>query len=157
MNSNKENFDTKNLFGYQVLVDAVSNADRFKELAMGNPKELIWDYDFLMTIIDTITTTQKYKLKKIKNFSIFWMVSDYIYEATLYAIVNNRKKVGQEELLNTFKHWEYIPLDIKLYSLDEIMQQEKIDYSKHPFKISEPRKKTYQKIISFPYIESKSE
>ena len=150
-------FDVNDLMSYQGLVDTITRRDNFLEEGLGDPKNLIWDYDFLMTIIRTISDNYLPALQTINRFSQFWMVADFIYEATTYTLANNRTQVGQYEMLNTFKYWEYIPLNIKLDVLDDIFIQENIDYSNHPYQISKPRvKKTYQKIIPFPSIKKES-
>lgn len=151
-------FEVNDLFGYQGLVDSISMSQDFEEMDLGDPRLLNWDYEFLMTVIQTIATNYQHKLMKINGFSIFWMTADYIYQAMSYALANNRKEVGKKELINVFKYWDYVPLEVKLDVLDDIFLQEEIDYSEHPYKISKPRgRKQYQKIISFPNTTPKSD
>ena len=140
-------FEVNDLFGYQGLVDSISMSQDFEEMDLGDPHLLNWDYEFLMTVIQTIATNYQHKLMKINGFSIFWMTADYIYQAMSYALANNRKEVGKKELINAFKYWDYVPLEVKLDALDDIFIQEEIDYSEHP----------YQKIIPFPNTTPKSD
>lgn len=147
---NTLDFDFNELLGYQGMIDTLNRSEGFEDLEMGDPSRLIWDYDFLMIIMRTIVEKENHQLQRINGFSYFWMVFDFINEATIYALANNRSQVGQKEMINTFKHWEYLPFDVKLDALDDIFIQENIDYEYHPFGLKHARKKTnYQKIIQF--------
>lgn len=70
----------------------------------------------------------------------------------MYALVNNRQQVGQTELINTFKNWDYIPFDMKLSVLNTLFTEEDIDFSTHPFGVSKKREKPATKIIQFRQI-----
>lgn len=97
-------FDFNELLGYQGMVYSLNRSDEFEDLELGDPTTLIWDYDFLMTTMRTIVEKESHQLQRINGFSYFWMVFDFINEATIYALVNNRKQVGQREIISTFKH-----------------------------------------------------
>ncbi len=58
-----------------------------------------------------------------------------MYNAFVYAKVNNRSKVGLEEIINTFKNWNYLDdeFDFKLKILDAIFTEFKIDSRLHPY------------------------
>ena len=151
-------FDFHELLGYQGMVDSICHCDEFQELELGDPTELTWDYDFLMTVMQIIVDNHSFKLERINGFSYFWLVFDYINEVTIYSLVNNRKTVGQKEMINTFKNWQYLPFELKLDILDDLFVQENIDYHEHPFQLSGPRKKkSFQKIIPFKIPQSKTE
>ena len=147
---NALDFDFNELLGYQGMVDSLNRSEGFEDLELGDPTTLVWDYDFLMTTMRTIVEKENHQLQRINGFSYFWMVFDFINEATIYALVNDREQVGQREIISTFKHWEYLPFDIKLDALDDIFTQENIDYENHPFGLKHSRKKqSHQKIIQF--------
>ena len=143
------NFDIDDPESYRQLVAAFCDNHIFDE--MGDAEALEWDYSFLRTTIATISKSQRKRLlTEVSDYSDFWMAADFIFDATTYALVNNKQSVTVSEILNTFKNWDYIPFDMKLDSLDVLFQQEGLDYSQHPFKVSKPRnKKTYQKILPF--------
>lgn len=147
---NVDDFDVNDLFAYKGIVDSISGCEYFKEEELGEPTNLIWDYDFLMTTMKIILEKNNHKLQRLNGFSTFWMVCDFINEATIYSLVNNRNIVGKKEIINTFKNWEYLPIDLRLDVLDDLFIQENIDYQFHPFGLSHPRKKiAHQKIIRF--------
>ena len=151
-------FDFSELLGYQGMVDAISHCDEFEELELGDPSTLVWDYDFLMTVLRSMVDNHSYQLEQINGFSYFWLAFDYINEVTVYSLVNDRQVVGQQEMLNTFKFWDYVPFDLKLDILDDLFIQENIDYRQHPFQLSGPRNKPkFQKIIPFRIPQKKTE
>ena len=151
-------FEFNKLMSYQGLIDSLNNNESFLELEIGDPKTLKWDYDFLMTVMQLISNKHSYELEKINGFSYFWLAFDYIYEATTYALVNNKKQVGQTEMLNTFKYWDYLPFELRLDILDDLFIQENIDYENHPFQLSAPRKKEkFQKIIPFKILQKRTD
>ena len=151
-------FDFDDLMGYKGMIESLCHNESFLDLEIGDPNDLLWDYDFLMTTMQLINQNHSAELERINVFSNFWMVFDFISEATTYALINNKQQVGQEEMIRTFKYWEYLPFNLRLDILDDLFTQENIDYSNHPFQISHPRKQpTYQKIIPFRAIKKETE
>lgn len=151
-------FDLNDIMSYRGLIDSIEKSEKFMDMELGDPRTLTWDFEFLMTTMQTIGNGQRERLQQINGYSNFWMVFDFIYEATTYALVNNRTQVGRKEILSTFKYWDYIPFDIQLDALDDLFRQEGIDYSEHPYQISGPRnKKPYQKIIPFKLPNNKTD
>ena len=142
-------FDIDDINSYRHLIDAYRDNHIFDEL--GDMNILDWDYMFLRTVIKTIIESQRERLlTEVLDYSDFWMTSDFIFNSITYALVNNRREVGQKEILSTFKNWDYLPFEIMLDGLNEVYEREHLDYSTHPFNVSKSRcKKPYQKIIPF--------
>lgn len=143
-------FNIDNITHYQHIIETVKRSKVFEKMDIGNPENMSYDIEFLMIAMQTIAHNQREKLLAINGFSNFWMVTDFIYSSITYSLVNNKTKVGKDEIIKTFKNWDYIPFDIKLNALNELFESERIDYSYHPFKTSKQKNiKTYQKIIDF--------
>lgn len=146
-------FDIEKNTNYESIINShasyYASLECTQELSSLNPTDIKWDIPFLKTIMKTIAYNHRLELLEYEpHFSHFSLVCSFVKYAISYALVNNRKTIGQEEILNTFKEWDYIPFGIQLKVLDEVFEQEQIPYSKHPYQASGPQKQK-QKVIKF--------
>lgn len=141
-------FDAENLSDYRALIDSVADLKEFEEENYGNPKNLIWDMDLLRTIIKTISRHSQEIEEYRGEYSLFNVAASFIYNASLYATLNNRREVGLQEQLNTFKEWPYLPFELRLDVLDEVFTENGISYENHPFNLTKARRQK-TKIIKF--------
>ncbi len=154
----RTSFDYHDWRFYRDIVASIEDSDYFIENDLGDPHGLAWDYHTLQGIVSTILDNHKEDIPPDEEADpAFSLVCSYIYDAMIYATVNNRHEVGRQELLNTFKNWTYLPFELRLDILDEYMVENHIDYSHHPFQISGPRKKApFQKVITYNFNKNKS-
>lgn len=145
-------FDLTNGNDYYEIIQQVAQDPYFQEEDLGDPRGLDWDIDFLKVIITTIIRDHSQKLKDIlPEYQDIRIVGSYIYNATAYALVNNKEQLSPEELLNTFKNWDYIPFFIRLQTLDTLYQENDLSEVPHPIRHTKNKNsKPKQKIILFP-------
>lgn len=138
---------------YQLILDYISDP-YYIEKGFGDPRNIDWDIGFLKKIIKILVRDHKEELmERVDDYTNFHLAASFIDNALMYSLLNKRDLVGQTEMINTFKNWQYIPFDIKLATLDTLFTEEDIDYSKHPFGVSKKQAKQEktppQKIIQF--------
>lgn len=141
---------------YQILISAYSKDDYWYNEGFGDPSKLDWDIEFLKAVVTTIIKNHRSELRRQDpDYSNYSLVCDYIFNAMEYALENGKTQVGQQELIDTFKGWEYLTLGIKLDTLNTIYDRYDLDYNTHPFGVKPPEKRgAYQKIINFkPRVE----
>ena len=145
-------FDIDDIDSYRHLIDAYIDNHIFDDV--GDISKLEVDCFFLRTAIKAIIESQRERIvAEVEDYSEFWLVSDFIFSAFSYSLVNNRSEVGQKEIIGTFKNWDYLPFYILLDGVNELYEREHLDYKTHPFNVSKPiNKKKYQKIIPFKNI-----
>ena len=145
-------FDADDIEHYEAIIANYENQDYWQEEGYPSPKDLKWDIDFLRTIIKTIIRDHRQELRKTNpEYTNLNLAGHYIYNAMVYAILNNKKEVGQTELLNTFKNWDYMPFEMKIDTINTIFDENEISYEEHPLGIkAKKEKKQPQKIITFP-------
>ncbi len=145
-------FDVDNVEDYDSIISNFESQDYWQEEGFPSPENLIWDMAFLMIIVKTIVKHNRSELRKQnEEYTNLSLAADYIYNAMLYAVLNNKKEVGQTELLNTFKNWNYLPFEMKIDTINTIFDENEISYEEHPLGIkTKKEKKQPQKIITFP-------
>ncbi|MDO5393632.1 MAG: hypothetical protein Q4F33_03435 [Mycoplasmatota bacterium] len=145
-------FDIDDGNDYYNIIKSLEQSKYFLENNLGDPRNLDWDIDFLRTIIKTIIRDHRQELKKtIPDFQAVSLAGSFIYNAMVYATVNNREQVHQEELINTFKNWTYLPFFTRKEIVDTLFEEQELSSIEHPFKTTAQQKtKTIQKIIPFP-------
>lgn len=150
------NFDFTNGNDYYDIIQQVAQDPYFEEEDLGDPRGLDWDIDFLKIIIPTMIREHSQELKvAIPAYQDIRLLGSYIYNATAYALVNNKEHLYKEELLNTFKNWDSIPFFIRLQTLDTLYQENDLSEIPHPIRGSKKKVTPgIQKIISFPTTKS---
>ena len=143
-------FDIEDINDYYQLIQCYTNDQYYVEFSSNNPKNLDWDINFLRKIIKTMVKNHQEEMKcQVKDYTVFHLTSSFIDNALMYAMLNNKSEVGQEEMLNTFKNWNYVPFNIRLSTINRLFEEDEIDYSKHPFGIPKKKPNQVQKIIQF--------
>ncbi len=144
-------FDMSNMRQYQNIAYNISQGEYINTI--GNPNALEWDYRFLMRLMNMIEKKFRRRLVEANEYhSSFAMVYEFMANAMVYALANNKTKIGVSEMINTFKFWDYVPFEIQLDILDLLFTECHIDYQYHPYKISGPRHR--QKVLKFPKVEN---
>ncbi len=144
-------FDADNIKHYEDIIESYKGQDYWQEKGLSSPEDLEWDVEFLRTVIKTIIRDHRQELRKQNpQYTNLNLACSYIYNVMLYAVLNNRKEVGQTEMLNTFKNWSYLPFDMKIDTINTIFDENEISYDEHPLGIKANRNKKHpQKIINF--------
>lgn len=148
-----------NEFNYITLIEALEVCEDFQELGIGSAEDLCWDIDFIKNMISMIHTNYKDELLRLnEEYSCFMLTGKFIFYTMAYAVEEEIPKVTSDVVLASFAEWDGLPFDLKLRILDDLFEQEKLDYSSHPYRDKKPEKKTYQKkIILFKVKDSKQE
>ena len=144
-------FDIDSETDYYELILSYVQDSYYIEKGYGNPRNIDWNVSFLKKVIKIIVRDHREELlEKDNHYSNFHLTASLVENSLTYALVNNKEQVGQSEIINTFKNWDYLPFNIKLSVLDTLFAEENIDFANHPFGISKKKKeKPYQKIIEF--------
>ena len=145
-------FDADDIKHYEAIIANYEKQEYWQEEGYPSPENLKWDLEFLRTIIKTIIRDHRQELRKTNSeYTNLNLAGNYIFNAMAYAVLNNKKEVGQTELLNTFKNWNYLPFEMKLDTINTIFDENEISYDEHPLGIKKSKdKKPTQKIITFP-------
>ena len=148
-------FNINEIGWYLVVIDLIAKDEDMQEY-YGPCNLLKWDTMFLQKVIKLIATKYKEELiERNENYTNFSLTATLVEKATSYAMVNNRRGVGKEEILNAFRHWDYVPFDIQMSALDDIFVLEDLDYSMHPYKVKE-KQKPKTKIIKYEEYKTKT-
>lgn len=144
-------FDINESSDYQELIMSYALDPYYLEKGYRDPRDVDWDLGFFKKVVQLIVRDHREELLKTNSYySNYNLASSLVSNTLMYALVNNKDIVDQDVVINSFKTWEYIPFQTKLSVLDTLFTEEDIDFSKHPFKISQKKKeKPIQKIIEF--------
>lgn len=129
-------FDVSDIKWYEFLLKTFTKvSEDLKEY--GEVTSVEWDLFALRDIMSFMLNNFHQELLSIKGeLYNSKVVIDFMYNAFVYTKVNNKTKVGLEEMINTFKNWSFFEdnLALKLKILDAIFTEFNIDYSLHPYK-----------------------
>lgn len=140
------NFDITNIEDYKTVIQAVCSNDKLEQY--GNPYALDWDMDFLYRIMNLIATNYRQELVQMnEEFPNIALVGNYVFNAIIYALVNNREEVGQREMLATFKNWTYLPFAVQDKVLTQLFEEDGIDYSLHPYRLRRDPAQDKSKVV----------
>lgn len=151
MDSNKKkihssNFDIENPECYQLIVQNLTALDQYL-VEFGDVTSLEWDFESLQKIMVFVAT--KYRSKLIEEremYSNFELVNSFVYNAMCYAIVNGKSVVGKDEMLSTFKEWEYISWGLRREIVSDFLENDEKNLDEMTYSC-ETKKKA--KVISF--------
>lgn len=146
-NSDDDNyFDYESTDNYQTLIAIACDNEYLK--TFGNPWIIDWDIYFLKDIMKVILEQfQNDIIQCNENYSEIGFVGSFIFNVLNYALVNQKEHIGEMEIINTFKYWEYLDFELKANILNTIFEKFGIDSSKYHFF---PKKVLRQrKIINF--------
>ncbi len=144
-------FNVDDITFINALIEATADNNYWKIKYGVEAKDKVWDTDFLRTILKIITITHRDTLRKeLDDYSAYVVAQDFVCNAMEYAVSNNHQVVGEEELLNTFKEWNYISFQTRLEILETIFETEHLDYKIHPLGVKTSKNKRHpQKVITF--------
>ena len=144
--------DISNPNDYKRLLKRLSKSEKNK---YGDFTEIDFDYETLKEIICMIECFYGKQFKEnYPDFDIKLLASTFLYETAIYAKINNKNRVGVQEILNTLKNYHYLDFEDKLHIADAIILNFDSDGINHPFR-ENPKPKSYGKIIQFPIKENK--
>jgi len=125
-------FDLDNEFSYRIVIDRVAKSDHCKRYGVAS--KLIWDIDSLKTMMQIIFNDFGDKLQKDKDKIIdLDLITSFVISTTIYSLANKKEKVGIEEMVNTFKTWDYMPYSLKLEALNCVVEKMNLTDVKHPY------------------------
>lgn len=148
-------FDVNEVSEYEFLLKCF---DLVEENEYGNINEVEWDLQSLCDIMSFMLNTFHTKLTKEKGeYYNSEVVMSFMYNVFVYAQVNKTGKVGLNEIINTFKKWDFFEglFYLKLEILDAIFEEYKLDYSTHPYR-NHKNKNPKNKLLSFPKNQNKT-
>lgn len=148
-------FDVNNIEWYEFLLKCFDQVEpSVKEY--GEFTSVEWDFYALRDIMSFMLTNFNKELESVKGeLYNSRVVIDFMYNAFVYTVLNKKEKVGIEEMINTFKNWNFFEnlFDLKLRVLDGIFEEFKIDYALHPYR--QKRQKGNKTVaIRFPNSEN---
>ena len=139
--------DISNVDDYKRILRGMSRSDKNK---YGDLTELDYDFETLKEIVCMIECIYGAEFKKTyQEFDIKLLASTLLYETSIYAKVNNKRKVGLQEILNTLKEYHYLDFEDKLHIADAIFLNFDTEGITHPFR-EQSFFKPQRKIIQFP-------
>lgn len=141
-------FDIKNIDDYHLILNGLLSHDEYYN-QFGNPKDVNIDLEQVKEIM--VIIADKFKKELIENdpeYRNLDLVASFINNLIIYSLVNDKENPNIKEILNTFKDWDYVPLDVKLDMIDEIFANKELDYSINPYRTKE--KEPVEKILKFP-------
>lgn len=148
--SSREAFQVGSLTDYRIITSSLMAHSDLRDF--GNPYFLDINYDMLAEAVSLITTTFKDELQtKIVNYSDFRLTYSFVYNTLVYALVNQRKQVGKEEITGMLQAWSYVPFSfhnqIAQILNEELFIEENTSSQQSVNKIGQKR---FFKIIPFP-------
>ncbi len=148
-------FDVNNIEWYEFLLKCFDQVEpSVKEYWEFTSVE--WDFYALRDIMSFMLTNFNKELESVKGeLYNSRVVIDFMYNAFVYTVLNKKEKVGIEEMINTFKNWNFFEnlFDLKLRVLDGIFDEFKIDYALHPYR-QKRQKENKTVAIRFPNSEN---
>lgn len=142
-------FDVNDISWYEKMLKYGSEANNN---TYGNYYDVEWDLEALRDIMSFMLSNFRWKFIDAKgDYYNSEVVISFIHNVFVYAKVNNRDKVGINEIIQTFKNWNFFEglFALKLEVLDAIFANFNLDYSMHPYR-SKQIKEEKGKILKFP-------
>lgn len=145
-------FDVNEISSYEYLLKCFGRVDESLK-KYGEVTSVEWDLYAVRDVMAYMLNNYKKDIEESQG-SVYnaKVVIDFMYNAFVYAAINNRRKVGIDEIIGSFKNWNYLAYDfnLKLELLDGIFERFNIDSSKHPYHKTGKSKKNSSRIITFP-------
>ena len=151
MHSNKnrvQEWDNTSERKYILLIEALEDSEDFLEQDLGSAKDLSWEVSFLQKM--TQLADRKYRRELIEtydDYSNFGFAYALIFNAMVYSVVYGIEDVTSYVIIDSFAECSDLPFDIKLRMVDDIFEQEKLDYKYHPYRTRKKESKVYSKNI----------
>ena len=142
-------FDVEDVKWYEYLLECASKVEENK---YGSPYDVEWDLYALRDVMAFMLINFRTKLTEAKGeYFNSEVVMSFMYNVFVYATVNNTGHVGINEIIQTFKNWDFFEglFNLKLEVLDAIFDHFDLDYSMHPYH-NKKAKKNKGQVLSFP-------
>lgn len=143
-------FDINAIEWYEFLLECASKS----ETEYGNVYNVEWDLECVRDIMAFMLTNFHFKFTEYKGeyYNVDVVIS-FMHNVFVYASVNNTGKIGINEMIQTFKHWNFFEgyFNLKLEVLDAIFENFDLDYNMHPYRETKKSKKE-NKVLSFPKV-----
>lgn len=151
MHSNKnriQEWDNTSQRKYILLIEALEESEDFLEQDLGSAKDLSWEVSFLQKMAQLADTKYRHELIKISDdYSNFGFTYALIYNAMVYSVAYEIEDVTSYVIIDSFAECYDLPFDLKLRMIDDIFEQEKLDYKYHPYRTRKKESKVYSKNI----------
>ena len=137
-----------NEYNYITLIEALEVCEDIEELDLGSAEDLCWDLPFIQKMMTFIHTNYKDELLQFnEEYSSFQLTSGFLLYTMAYALEEEIPEVTSDVVLASFAEWPSLPFNLKLKIIDDLFEQENLDYSYHPYRDKKPEHKAYQKKI----------
>lgn len=135
-------FDLENIESYKIIVEGIIAFDDYL-CNFGDTRMIEWDYEALQKIVCLIAKEfRKELIKQIANYTDYDLTVSLIHNAMAYAVLNKKSRVSYQELLNTFKEWNYITYDLRCVIAEKIINKFNMSEEDYPLNI---KKSSYSK------------
>lgn len=141
-------FDIEKIESYKIIVEGIIEFDDYL-CNFGDTRIIEWDYEVLQKVIYLIAKEfRKELIKQIADYTEYDLTVSLIHHAMAYAVLNKKKMISYQELLNTFKEWDYIAYDLRCVIAERLINKFNMSEEDYPLNI---KKSSYskRKIIDF--------
>ena len=127
----KKEFDIDNSSDYSLIIEYITFSDEYKK-----DKRLVnldWDIDLIKNMIQMIDCDFGNELRRVRGtYSTLDLVTSFVSNTLNYVVKKEKEKVGKEEIIESFREWGYIPLNMrKSLELDLLYEFDRLDKSKN--------------------------
>lgn len=131
-NNYPTDFDNSNY--YRALIEGITEKDNYLK-EYGNINNIEWDYNILGQVISYILRYRSEIKRNLEavNYSDYYIISSYIYNAMCYSIMNQEAKITYQSLLSTFKDWEDVDYKTKLKITTDIIEELNLTEIRRPY------------------------
>lgn len=147
------NFNIRKAKHYKYMLQ---DMNEHEDNPYGDLFQAVWDFEIFKEVICMIDQLYSEQLSDLyEDYDIKKLAASLLYETAVYSVLNKKKKVGMQEILNTMKNWRYLDYQDKLIIIESIFNEfEGMENIIHPFLDRVPSKKQEEKvsckIIQFP-------
>lgn len=151
MHSNKnriQEWDNTSDRKYILLIEALEESEDFLDQDLGSAEDLSWEVSFLQKMAQLADSKYRHELIEISDdYSNFGFTYALIFNAMVYSVAYKIEDVTSYVILASFAECYDLPFDLKLRMVDDIFEQEQLDYKYHPYRTKKIEKKVYHKNI----------
>lgn len=147
------NFNIRKAKHYKYMLQ---DMNEHEDNSYGDLFQAEWDFETFKEVICMIDDLYSLQLSELyEGYDIKKLAASLLYETAVYSVLNKKKTVGMQEILNTMKNWHYLDYEDKLVIIESFYNEfEGMEEIIHPFLDRVPSKKQEEKpvckIIQFP-------
>lgn len=135
-------FDIENTASYKIIVEGMLQLDDYL-CYYGDTTIIEWDYEALQKVVCLIARDfRKELIKQIDDYTEFDLTASLAHHALAYATLNKKSRISYQELLNTFKDWDYISYDLRCTIAEYLINKLEMSKEDYPLNI---KKSSYSK------------